>query len=213
MKTFSIEGFAAECEARMPGDGTGLEALRAHLAQTLRECDPAQMVETLEAAIPAGASIGEMIVYRSPKLTLLYARIPPRMRSGIHNHTVCAVLGQLVGEERSVVYERTEDGGLRERETLSVKAGEVMSLPADAIHHIENPNDTVGRSLHCYGGDFGALMDKRSLWSENDFSEGKFSFEGLLEQAIVAMKRDGNREGLQALAKAIPAVKNLVAEQ
>jgi hypothetical protein len=59
----------------------------------------------LEAAVPAGASVGELIVHRSPTLTMLYARIPARFRSGIHDHTVCAVVGQLVGEERSITSE------------------------------------------------------------------------------------------------------------
>jgi predicted metal-dependent enzyme (double-stranded beta helix superfamily) len=210
MSTFSIEDFAAGCKQAIAQGEHGPMAARAYLEQTLRTYDTADIVAKLEAAIPAGASIGEMIVHRSPELTVLYARAPARFRSGIHNHTVCACIGQLVGEERSVVYERTEDGGLRVRETISVKAGEVMDLPADAIHHIENPDDTVGRSLHVYAGDFAALMSRRSLWSEDEHREGPFTFERLVEQSVVAMKRSGNEHGLRELARAIPAAAKLI---
>lgn len=211
MNTFSIEGFAAGCKQVVAAADNKREAGRAYLEQTLREHAIDDIVAALEAAVPAGASVGEMIVHQSPELTMMYARVPGNFRSGIHNHTVCACIGQLVGEEQSVLYERTEDGGLRETETLSVKEGEVMVLTRDAIHHIENPNATVGRSLHLYAGDFSAIMGRRSLWSERDRSEGPFSFEGLVKQSAIAMKDGGNEAGLRALTEAIPATKELVA--
>jgi hypothetical protein len=88
-----------------------------------------------------------------------------------------------------------------------------MSLPADAIHHIENPGDGTARSLHLYGGDFGALMDDRSLWSEDAHQQLPFSFEGLVQQAAIAMQRDGNDRGLSALTEAIPAAEALLAKR
>jgi predicted metal-dependent enzyme (double-stranded beta helix superfamily) len=213
MGTFSIEAFAAGCTEAMKGEKSGRLAAKAYLQRTLREHDTADIVAALEAAIPAGASVGEMIVHRSAALTLLYARVPARFQSGIHNHTVCAVIGQLVGEERSVVYDKNDDGTLRVRETITTRPGEVMSLTADAIHHIENPGDETSRALHVYGGDFGALMDQRSLWSPGDHREGPFSFEALLAQSVVAMKQSGNAQGLTALAEAVPAAAPLIAAE
>lgn len=212
MKTFSIDGFAQGCKRAMAGAEDASVAARAYLESALAQHDAAEIVAALEAAIPAGASVGEMIVHQSPELTMLYARVPAHFRSGIHNHTVFACIGQLEGEERSTIYEPTEDGSLREVETLRVEAGEVMGLPADAVHHIENPNDGVARSLHIYGGDFGALMERRSLWDEAQRREGPFSFEGLVKQSAIAMKRTGNERGLEALGEAIPAIAPMLAQ-
>lgn len=150
-----------------------------------------------------------MIVHASPELTMLYARIPGRFRSGIHNHTVFACIGQLTGEETNTIYQ--PDGeGLVVESTTRVKPGEVISLPADTIHNIENPTETVSASLHIYGGDFGALMDERSLWSAGDHKEQSFSFPALLKESVKAMQQDGNITGLKALSEAIPAVKPMV---
>ena len=211
MATFSIDTFAAGCKHAMAQADDPRLAARDFLAQALSEhtCDAIR--ETLEAAIPAGADLGEMIVHQSPELTLLYARVPARFRSGIHNHTVFACMGQLTGEERSTVYARGEDGArLRVTETLAIKAGEVMSLPADAIHHIENPNETTGSALHIYGGDFGAVMGQRSLWTADGYEEIPFTFQALLAESVKAMKASGNQAGLDALVEAIPAVRAMV---
>ncbi|MGD8863404.1 MAG: cysteine dioxygenase family protein [Myxococcales bacterium] len=213
MSTFSIEDFAAGCKQAMAHAECPRTAAQDHLRRALHNHDRAEIVAALEAAIPAGASLGEMIVHQSPELTMLYARVPGHFRSGIHDHTVFACMGQLEGEERSVIYEQTEDGGLRVCERAAVTAGEVMSLPADAIHHIENPGDGTARSLHLYGGDFGALMDDRSLWSEDAHQQLPFSFEGLVQQAAIAMQRDGNDRGLSALTEAIPAAEALLAKR
>jgi len=211
MDTFSIEGFAAGCKEAMAAQDNRLAAAREYLARTLEHFDRDEIMAALDAAVPPGSGLGEMIVHRSPSLTVLYARVPARFRSGVHNHTVCACIGQLRGEERSVLYERAEDGcGVRATETLSVKEGEVMTLTRDAIHHIENPCDETSAALHLYAGDFAAVMDRRSLWSAEDGREGRFSFEGLLEHSARAMKRDGNEQGLAELVHAIPALEPLV---
>ncbi|MDH5673145.1 MAG: hypothetical protein OEZ06_13400 [Myxococcales bacterium] len=209
MSTFSIDRFAAECKQAMAGAPNACDAARQYLEQSLGQHDRADIIAVLEAAIPAGASVGEMIVHQSPELTMLYARVPGRFRSGIHNHTVFACIAQLEGEERSTVYAQSDEG-LRVREELGVVAGEVMELPADAIHHIENPLEQTSSALHIYGGDFGALMAKRSLWTEGEHAEVPFSFEGLVKQAAIAMKREGNAKGLEEMVNAIPATKALV---
>jgi predicted metal-dependent enzyme (double-stranded beta helix superfamily) len=209
MKNFSIDGFAKDCKDAMEASEDRHEAARAFLEATLRDNTPEQIIEVLEAAIPADADIGEMIVHASPELTMLYARVPARFRSGVHNHTVFACIGQLTGSEVNTVYQREGDT-LTFDHSATVQAGEVLPLPADAIHNIENPTDAVAASLHIYGGDFGAVMDERSLWSSDDFKEKAFSFPALLKESVAAMKKDQNEAGLEALAEAIPAARALV---
>jgi len=215
MGNFTVEGFAAGCKQAMAAagadEGARQRAARAYLETAMAENDPADIIATLNAAIPPGADIGEMIVHASPELTMLYARVPPRFQSGIHNHTIFACIGQLAGSEIGVAYERNPDGtGLRVKKQVSIKAGEVASLPADAIHHIENPNDTTGSALHIYGGDFGAVMGQRSLWTADGHEEIPFTFQALLAESVKAMKASGNQAGLDALVEAIPAVRAMV---
>ena len=127
MTKFSISTFADECTQAMTDAESRREAAQAYLQRTLERFSPEEIIEVLEAAIPAGADIGEMIVYASPELTMLYARVPGRFRSGIHNHTVFACIGQLTGREMNTVYRRDGEG-LRVESTATVNVGEVISL-------------------------------------------------------------------------------------
>lgn len=211
MTAFSIETFAKGCKAAMAGTLDRELAAKQFLQQTLDENDPQHIIDTLNAAIPEGADLGEMIVHTSPELTMLYARVPARFQSGIHNHTVFACIGQLSGSEISTIYSKTDGGrGLAVSGTLTANAGEVVSLPEDAIHHIENPHNETAHSLHIYGGDFNAVMDERSLWDFENHEEKTFSFQGLIQESIKGMKFNDNKTGLQEIAKAIPATKPLI---
>ena len=211
MTPFSIDGFADGCKQAMKNAEDKRLAAKVYLERTMRENETADIIACLEAAIPEGADIGEMIVHTSPELTMLYGRVPARFQSGIHNHTLFACIGQLTGEEVSVLYERTEDGtGLSVANKVSVKPGEVMTLRPDAIHHIENPKDETSSALHIYGGDFGAVTGKRSLWSTGDHVEKPFSFKELLAESVKTMKKNENREGLAEIVKAIPTTRAMV---
>lgn len=210
MTHFSIEDFAAGCKRAMAQASNGKEAARAYLAEALARHGASEIMRALEAAIPAGASIGELIVHASPELTMLYARAPGRFQSGIHDHTVCAVIAQLEGEDVNHIFEPGPDGSLQEARTFTVRAGEVITLDRDVIHSIENPGDQPAHALHLYKGDFRALGDRRSLWSWEDRQQKPFSFPELLKESATAMHRSGNRSGLEALVEAMPASKAFV---
>ncbi len=210
MTSFSIEQFAAGCKQAMQQASNAKEAARTHLAEAVARCGAGEIIRALKAAVPAGASIGELIVHASPELTMLYARMPPRFQSGIHNHTVCAVIAQLEGTEVNHLFEPGADGSLREVRATTVQAGEVLSLDKDVIHCVENPSDQPGHALHLYRGDFSAISGRRSLWSWNDHQQKPFSFPGLLEESATAMHQSGNQTGLNALVEAMPASKAFV---
>ena len=211
MSKFTIESFAKDCKAAMADAENRELAAKKILEQTLQENNPQDIIDVLNAAIPKDADIGEMIVHTSPELTMLYARVPSRFQSGIHNHTVFACIGQLAGSEVSTIYNKTSDGkGLTQAGTLTANAGEVISLPEDAIHHIENPNNETAHSLHIYGGDFNAVMDERSLWDFDNHEEKSFNFQELIKESIKGMKRNQNQTGLNEIIKAIPSTKPLV---
>ncbi|MGD8926228.1 MAG: hypothetical protein PVG20_05230 [Thioalkalispiraceae bacterium] len=211
MANFSIEGFATGCKQAMAQAENRQLAAKQYLEQTMQENELEEMIRSLDAAIPEGADIGEMVVHTSPELTMLYGRVPPRFQSGIHNHTVFACIGQLIGAEVNTIYEKTDNGqGLRIARTQTISAGEVLSLPEDAIHHIENPNNETGYALHLYGGDFNAVMDERSLWDFENHQEKAFNFQELIKESINGMKLNENKAGLDALVNAIPSARPLV---
>ncbi len=211
MNTFSIEGFAAGCKQAMANSDNREQAAKAYLENVMQENDLSYIANVLEAAIPPGADVGEMIVHTSPELTMLYARVPARFQSGIHNHTVFACIGQLEGSEISTVYKQAEDEQhLTIADTLTTQPGETISLAADAIHHIENPGNGTARALHIYGGDFNAVMEERSLWDSESHEEQAFNFQELIKQSIKTMKAHNNQTGLEAIAKAIPAIRELI---
>jgi predicted metal-dependent enzyme (double-stranded beta helix superfamily) len=210
MSEFSIESFATECKEAMDQAEDRRGAARECLARAIERHGAEEIIEVLSAAIPAGASVGEMIVHRSPTLTMLYARLPPRFQSGIHNHTVCACIGPLVGEERNTIFEKQADGTVKEVRRLVAKPGEVLELERDVIHCIENPTTETSHALHLYAGDFVAIQDRRSLWSSRDHSEKSFTFPELLRESAEAMRESGNQEGLDALGEAIPAARPMI---
>ena len=211
MPNFSIEGFAEDCKQAMNNADDRRQAAKAFLKHTMAENNADHIISVLNTAIPEGADIGEMIVHTSPELTMLYGRVPPRFQSGIHNHTIFACIGQLAGTEVNVAYEKIPDGdGLRVMQTLRNDSGGVISMPENAIHHIENPNDETASALHIYGGDFGAVMGRRSLWSFDGHEEKAFSFPELLVESVKRMKLNNNEKGLAALINAIPAAKSMV---
>lgn len=215
MSSFDIDRFAAACKRAMNAVPVAdrQKAIAAALQRTVDDSGADAIIEALEAAIPPGADIGEMIVHASPELTLMYARVPARFQSGIHNHTIFACIAQLVGAERSVIFERDEEnGGLRVAREVIGRVGEVVELPADVIHSIENPTSSMASSLHVYGGDLGGLAEQRTLWSATDHAESTFSFPELLRESAKAMKRDNNDAGLAALIEAIPVAKAMVDE-
>jgi len=207
---FSIEDFAAGCKRAMAEASDGKEAARAYLADSVARCGSREIIRALDAAVPPGASIGELIVHVSAELTMLYGRMPGRFQSGIHDHTVCAVIAQLEGQEVNHIFERSADGSLRRARSVTVRPGEVLTLERDVIHCVENPSDQPAAALHLYKGDFPALAARRSLWSWQQHAQKPFSFPALLEESAIAMHRSGNDEGLKALVEAMPVSKAIV---
>lgn len=204
---FSIEDFATRCIAAMNASDDRQKAAAEMLSDAIATHGPDAIIAALQAAVPPGASVGELIVHSSPELTMLFARIPAHFQSGIHNHTVFACIGQLKGQEINTSYEQTATG-LRVAERQVAELGTVLELPADAIHGIANPGDETAYALHLYGGDFGAIQHERSLWDEDSHEELGFSFPALVQQSVKAMRQ--NQAGLDALVAAIPAARAAV---
>lgn len=81
--------------------------------------------------------------------------------SAPHDHGLWAVVACLAGTEGSRRYEE-RDGVLAEIGIGRLVAGEVHSLPAEAIHAVFNCWDQPNVVLHIYGGDF--LAASKRVW-------------------------------------------------
>lgn len=86
----------------------------------------------------------------------------------------------------------------------------MTALSEDAIHYIGNPNDSTSMSLHIYGGDFSALVDKCSLWNADQHQQTRYCFDGPLCESIKNMKLHNKTSGPDALGMAMPKAKPLV---
>jgi predicted metal-dependent enzyme (double-stranded beta helix superfamily) len=213
---FTVDGFAAGIKEAMAAAGTGATerqgVARDFLQAAMQANEPAKMIATLQASVPDGANIAELMVHTSPELTMLFGRIPPHFMSGIHNHTIWACIGQLSGEEKNVFFERAEgSAGLKQVGSVTATVGTVITLPPDGIHHIENPQDDASCALHIYGGDFNAVMSQRSLWTWGDHEEISFTFPALMRESLKRMRAEGNTEGIQATTTAFSAAGNVLA--
>lgn len=209
MSRFDVDTFVEGCKLSMAAADDPHQGARRFLQETLDTHESEEIIDVLEASIPPGASIGEMVLRCEPDITVLYARVPPRFQSAIHDHTIFACIGQLRGSERNTFYE-AEGNGLRKVRTTTLQTGRVIGLPADVIHNIANPNDDLGCALHIYGGDFSAVMGDRSLWTAVEHEQVPFSFERLLAESLKIMKHENNEAGLLAAREAIPATAPMI---
>lgn len=224
---FVIDTFASEIKDAMnaaasppssPSDDNSAtkarqKAAAEYLQLTLKNISTQDILETLKGAIPKGASVGEMIVHSDDELTILYARVPPKFMSAVHNHTIFACIGTLIGKEENTIYsldDGNESKPLKIKEQFVVQSGEVITLDADVIHSIANPDDTVLHSLHVYGGSFPKVMEERTLWTSAELKAMQFSFPGLMKESCVRMKMENNDRGLDAAAEAVPALKPMI---
>lgn len=73
----------------------------------------------------------------------------------------------VLGPEKNILFEEDKSGGgkLNVVKEIVVQPGDILKLPPDAIHCIENITDEPARALHTYGGNFKTLDDERALWS------------------------------------------------
>jgi predicted metal-dependent enzyme (double-stranded beta helix superfamily) len=150
----------------------------------IRETDPQRAVRevllrTLEKATPVREALGKDeggldIIYNSSELTVLNAIWAPGMKLYPHDHRMWAVIGIYGGVEDNRLYRRGSDtivqaGGRELRES------DVLSLGADAIHSVANPERRFTGAIHVYGGDF--ISQPRSQWDPDTLVEQPYDLE------------------------------------
>jgi predicted metal-dependent enzyme (double-stranded beta helix superfamily) len=210
---FTVKGFVEQAKAAMASTENVAEQQRLVkelMMKVLSENSFAELERILEASVPPGASISEMIVHADEDLTVLWAQISPRFQSAIHNHTVWAIIAPFYGIERNTLFEQVSSDQIQQARVVDVEPGQVLELAPNAIHCIENLSDQPAKALHCYGGNFRALDHVRDLWTWSDKTRMDFSFPNVLNESVELMRLERNRMGLEALAAAIPKTAVLV---
>lgn len=125
------------------------------------------------------------IVLRSPDLLVANAFFPGGFTTGIHDHTVPAVIGVWAGHEDNHLYEQT-DRGLEQTRVIRLVPGEVLALDDAAIHDVHAPARAWSGAIHVYLGDL--LGADRQAWPSSDEQPSPFdgeAFETRWQEAAV----------------------------
>ena len=174
---FNLDQFIEECK------GKPASVVKELLAEALR--DPASVKQALDA-VAAGkeigkASVGDMVYFRSPTLTILKAAVPPKFKTPPHNHNMWAVIGVYDGQENNTFYRRSSKG-LEKVGGKDLQTSDVVVLGEDGIHAIENPLDRASCAIHVYGGDF-LDTSNRSTWNPFTLEEQPYDFKLIMDYA------------------------------
>jgi predicted metal-dependent enzyme (double-stranded beta helix superfamily) len=87
--------------------------------------------------------------------------------SSPHSHGTWSVLGCFAGAEESWWHREDDEAGLVAVGNGFLQAGDVHSLPSDAIHATMNRWDTPNGVVHLYAGNFLAI--ERHIWDPVTF--------------------------------------------
>ena len=178
---FDLNQFIEDCKGKSAG------AVKELLQDALR--DPAAVKRALasvEQEIGQG-NIGDMALYKSPRLTILKAAVPAGFKSPPHDHRMWAVIGVYEGQEDNTFYRRSGES-LEPAGGKDLKPSEVLVLGEDAVHAIANPLDQTSYAIHVYGGDLPNA--KRSMWNPFSLKEEPCEYDGLMRYARQLMGQE-----------------------
>lgn len=173
---FNVDHFVESCKGR------SASAVKELLAEAL--LDPESIKQAL-AAIGKDrqlgeGSIGDLVIFQSPDLTVLKASVPAKFKSPPHNHTMWAVIGVYDGQENNTLYRRSGEG-LETAGGKDLQVADVLVLGADAIHAIENPLERTSHAIHVYGGEIASAQ--RSLWNPFTLKEEPLEYQNMMRYA------------------------------
>jgi len=179
---FKVDDFVKACQ------GQPASTVKELLEEALR--DPESIKDAL-AAIGGGknageGSMGDLVMHRSPDLTILKAAVPAKFKSPPHNHLMWAVIGVYDGQENNYFYRRSGDS-LEAAGGKQLQPPDVLVLGVDAIHAIENPLDRTSFAIHVYGGDLPAAP--RRMWNPSTLQEEPFEYQSMMRYARQLMEK------------------------
>ena len=157
MAMFDSDEFVAGClEASRAADP--VSALRLQVERAVADPEP------IERRFPVPVDPDDDgILHRSAELLIVSAVFPRGFTTGLHDHSVPAIIGLWAGAEENWLYRRTPNG-VELTDSQRVRRGEVIVLDADAIHNVRVSDAGWSGGLHVYLGDI--LTADRSEWAD-----------------------------------------------
>jgi predicted metal-dependent enzyme (double-stranded beta helix superfamily) len=128
------------------------------------------------------------ILHRSTDLLITCAIFPRGFATGIHDHSVPAIIGLWAGSEENRLFRRTPTG-IEMTGSQRVRSGEVIVLEADAIHDVRVSTAGWSGGLHVYLGDI--LEVERSEWIDEASTATRFDPEDQERRWTVAAESTG----------------------
>ena len=182
MAMFDAEDFVAECLIALR-EGEPIVALKEIVSRAIST--PA----ALNARFPLPLDPDDDgILYRSGELTVTSAIFPRGFSTGIHNHTVAAVIGVWTGSEENFLYEQSVRG-VTLTDAIRVEQGQLLTLTSNAIHDVQIRPSSWSGALHVYLGDIVGIS--RSEWPVAIADAEMFDGEGLHERWFTAANATG----------------------
>lgn len=83
-----------------------------------------------------------------------------------------ALIGIYTGREDNIFWQRAGTR-IQAANARAISAGDVVSLPRDVIHSVNNPLEKLTGAIHIYGGDFFSVH--RSEWDPEFLRERDWS--------------------------------------
>ncbi len=165
-RRFDTERFVEDCRAAL---ASGSDA-QGHI-QDLLTRELANRGAVLAGLGPPTKG-GLKALHRSPELTILNIVWSPLMQLLPHDHNMWALIGIYTGREDNIFWKR--DGArLGAVSAAAISAGDVVPLPGDVIHSVNNPIEKLTGAIHVYGGDFFGVH--RSEWDPETLAERDWS--------------------------------------
>lgn len=159
---FDVESFVSDCRR---ANADGVDAQRAVQDVVARAMsNPGNVLE----AVGEPRKGGIQTLFRSAELTVLNIVWSPLMQLMPHEHRMWSVLGIYTGREDNIFWQR-QDARVAAVQATALARGDVMALPIDVIHSVNNPIEKLTGAIHIYGGDFFATP--RSEWDPETLCE------------------------------------------
>ncbi len=112
--------------------------------------------------LPGRGSDAEEAFFRSPHLSLLKVRFDPGRRTPAHDHGTWAAILLLEGRECNALYTVDAAHALTATEQVVLAPGDVLPMPAEAVHAVACDSTAPCVGLHAYGAD--EVTVPRRVW-------------------------------------------------
>ena len=176
-RVFEIASLIADCQEATASEATDVRGqVRELLLRVVAE--PAGVAEVL-----AKDEAGLNVLYSSPDLTILNVIWAPGMTLAPHDHRMWAAIAVYAGSEENSFFKRGVERIARAGGRVA-QTGDVLSLGAEAIHAVHNPQQRFTGAIHVYGGDF--VNQPRSQWDPDTLLERPWDLESIRSQFAAA---------------------------